>query len=66
MRSHYGELGGFSRPGDEASYCAAVIAPGLRCGHHVDQHVIHGSLLLECWRCEDWHHFVPSPRTKAA
>ena len=44
---------------DETAYCAAVIAPGMRCEHRVEQHVFHGSALLECWRCEDWHHFVP-------
>jgi len=43
-----------------AAYCSAVIAPGVRCGHHVQQHIVHGSTLLECWRCDDWHAFVPT------
>ncbi len=55
-----GDRGEFLDASDAAGYCAAFIAPGLRCGHHVEQHLIHGSALLECWRCEDWHHFVPS------
>ena len=60
-----GNGGDFRDLGDEAAYCAALIAPGLLCGHHVQQHLIHGSALLECWRCEDWHHFVPT-RPRAA
>ena len=51
---------------EAAAYCAAFIAPGLRCGHRVEQHILHGSELLECWRCEDWHHFVPSRRPSEA
>ena len=46
-------------PSEVAAYCAALIAPGLRCDHRVEEHVFHGSALLECWRCEDWHHFMP-------
>ena len=38
--------------------CAAFIAPGLRCEHAIEDHALHGSALLECWRCEDWHPFV--------
>lgn len=38
--------------------CAALIAPGLRCEHLVEDHELHGSTLLECCRCEDWRPFV--------
>ena len=55
-----GDGGEFRDLNDTAACCAAIIAPGVRCGHHVAQHEIHGSAFLECWRCEDWHHFVPS------
>jgi len=55
-----GDPAEFPDLGDAAACCAAIIAPGLRCGHHVGQHEVHASALLECWRCEDWHEFVPS------
>ena len=55
-----GSLGEFRDRNDASAYCAATIAPRLRCGHHVEQHLVHVTALLECWRCEDWHHFVPS------
>ena len=49
-----------------ADICIAEVAPGLRCGHRVEDHLLHGPALLECWRCEDWHHFVMRPRPNAA
>jgi hypothetical protein len=40
--------------------CDAIVAPGgRRCGHHLAEHLVHGVALLECWRCEDWHYFIP-------
>ena len=56
----FGYRGEFHHLDDAAAYCWALIAPGVHCGHHVGQHVLHGPAFLECWRCEDWHHFVPS------
>ena len=48
--------------------CDTEIAPGVRCRHPVEDHVLHGPALLECWRCDDWHHFTihQNPRRKAA
>ena len=45
---------------ETAASCGAFIAPGVRCGHLIEDHDLHGSALLECWRCEDWHAFVLS------
>ncbi len=42
-----------------SSVCDARIAPGRHCGHHIEDHLVHGVALLECWRCEDWHYFEP-------
>lgn len=42
-----------------SSICDAIVAPGYRCGHLIERHIVHGSLLLECWQCEDWHAFMP-------
>ena len=48
--------------GPEASaICDAVVAPGYRCGHRIEDHLVHGTALLECWQCEDWHPFYPRP-----
>ena len=38
--------------------CVATIAPGVRCGHLIEDHVFHATALLECWQCDDWHVFI--------
>ena len=52
----------------DSDLCDTEIAPGVRCGHPVEDHVLHGPALLECWRCDDWHYFSihQNPRRKAA
>ena len=52
----------------KADLCDTEIAPGVRCGHPVKDHIFHGSALLECWRCDDLHHFTinQNPRRRAA
>ena len=57
------ELRGKERPlerDETAAPCGTFIAPGVRCGHPIEDHDLHGSAALECWRCEDWHTFVLS------
>jgi len=51
----------------DAVLCNAMVAPGVRCGHRVEEHILHGSTVLECWQCEDWHGFIlRDPRPRAA
>ena len=47
------------RHAESAAFCNAMVAPGLRCGHRIEEHVFHGAWVLECWQCEDWHLFLP-------